>query len=166
MRRKIARILSVFIFLILSAGPYAFAQYDDSDSSVSGASGGRYILVTVSKPVSATSSYTFGTRKRTPAIVLDTYLGVVWRCQDIKDSKLLWIRTDLAKKPDTEPTVRKYVINVPAYTGEDNKMPAIVLDIDTGKTWINSDITDPATDWLRTDLPKDVTKEGYAAAPY
>lgn len=161
MRIKSISAFAVFIFYLFSLGGYAFAQDYTSGSSQTETQEGRYVLVTVNKPASYAGSYTVGMRKRTPAVVLDTYLGIVWRCQNIKDEKLLWIKTDLAKNPGQQPTKKKYVINVPPFTGEDHKIPAVVLDSETGKTWICPDIADERAGWVQTDLPKDITKEGY-----
>lgn len=163
MRRNMILALLVFSFYLFSFGCYAFAQYDTSGYNTAKTQEGRYALVTVNKPSSYAGSYTAGMRKRTPAIVLDTYLGIVWRCQNIKDEKLLWIKADLAKNSDQQPTKKKYVVNVPPFTGEDYKIPAIVLDVESGKTWICPDIADERAGWTETDLPKDITKEGYTS---
>lgn len=166
MSRKSISVFAVSVFYLFLLSCYAFAQDYSSGDSQTQTQEGRYVLVTVNKPASYAGSYTVGLRKRTPAIVLDTYLGVVWRCQDIKDPKLLWIRADLGKEPDQQAASKKYIINIPPFTGEDNKVPAVVLDTAGGKTWICADISDAMSGWAETDLPKDVIKEGYAPAPY
>jgi len=156
----------VFIVYLFFLGCYAFAQYDTStDKTAETQEGSRYVLVTVNKAAAYSGSYGTTTRK-TPAIVLDTYLGILWRCKDIRDEKPLWIKNDLAKNPNQQPTKKKYVINIPAYTGEDYRIPAIVLDIETGKSWTCSNITDENASWIQTDLPKDISKEGYTPTPY
>ncbi|MBI3990579.1 MAG: hypothetical protein HY350_00360 [Candidatus Omnitrophica bacterium] len=166
MRRKMISAVSVFVFYLFILGSYVSAQDYASGPSQTDSQEGRYVLVTVNKPASYAGSYTVGMRKRTPAVVLDTYLGIVWRCQDIKDAKLLWIKTDLAKNTGQEPTKKKYVINVPPFTGEDSRIPAVVLDTEMGKTWICPDIVDENAGWVQTDLTKDIAKEGYAPKPY
>ena len=161
MHRQMILALLVFGFYLFFPGCYASAQHDTAGYNTAEMQEGRYVLVTVNKTTSYAGSYTAGMRKRTPAIVLDTYLGIVWRCQNIKDEKLLWIKTDLAKNSGQQPAKKKYVINVPPFTGEDNKIPAVVLDTETGKTWICPDIADERAGWVQTDLPKDISKEGY-----
>jgi len=159
MRNKVILALSAFIFYLFFFSHYVFAEYGTSGNSTSEMQEGRYVLVTVNKA----GAYT-GTRvlqKKTPAIVLDSYLGIVWRCQDIKDEKPLWIKTDLGKNSDKQLIKKRYVINIPPYTGEDYKIPAIVLDMEEGKSWICPDIVSETANWAMTDLPKDINKEGY-----
>lgn len=159
MRNKGILALWVLISFLVFSGHYVFAEYGTSGYSTSQMQEGRYVLVTVNK----VSGYT-GARvlqKKTPAIVLDSYLGIVWRCQDIKNEKPLWIKTDLGKNSDKQLTNRRYVINIPPYTGEDYKIPAIVLDMEEGKSWVCSDIVSESANWVLTDLPKDINKEGY-----
>ena len=159
MKKKIILALWVFIFYLIFSNYDVFAEYDTSGYSISETQEGRYVLVTVNKA----GAYT-GTRvlqKKTPAIVLDSYLGIVWRCQDIKNEKPLWIKTDLGKNSDKQLSKKKYVISIPLYSGEDYKIPAIVLDMEEGKSWICSDIVSESANWAMTDLPKDINKEGY-----
>ena len=164
MRRKTILALSAFLFYLAFSNHCVFAQYGGSGSAEM--QEGRYVLVTVSKSAAYAGSYGTNTRK-TPAVVLDTYLGIIWRCKDIRDEKPLWIKNDLAKNTDQQPTKKKYIINIPAYTGEDYKIPAVVLDMETGKSWTCANITEESANWVQTDLPKDITKEGYTAAtPY
>ncbi len=166
MIRKSISAFVVFIFYLFFLSHYASAEDYTSGSSQTETQEGRYVMVTVNKPASYAGSYTVGLRKKTPAIVLDTYLGIVWRCQDIKDPKLLWIRADLGKEAEQQAARKKYVINIPPFTGEDYKIPAVVLDTASGKTWICADIADAMSVWIETDLPKEITKEGYAPTPY
>ena len=161
MKKKIILALSAFIFYLLFSGHYVFAEYDTSANSTSQMQEDRYVLVTVNK----VRGYNTGTQtlqKKTPAIVLDSYLGIVWRCQDIKNEKPLWIKTDLGKNSDKQLSKKKYIINIPTYTGEDYKIPAIVLDMEEGKSWTCADIVSESAKWVLTDLPKDIKKEGYA----
>lgn len=165
MRKKIIFALLPFVCYLFVLGSYVCAQDYDSDSGQTKTQEGRYVLVTVSKAATYSGSYGTSTRK-TPAIVLDTYLGIIWRCKDIRDEKPVWIKNDLAKNIDKQPTNKKYVINIPAYTGQDYRIPAVVLDIETGKSWTCSNITEDSANWAQVDLPKDITKEGFTATPY
>ena len=94
MRRKIILALSAFLFYLVSSNHCVFAQYGGPGSTEM--QEGRYVLVTVNKAATYAGSYGTSTRK-IPAIVLDTYLGIIWRCKDIRDEKPLWIKNDLAK---------------------------------------------------------------------
>lgn len=159
MRNKAILALWVFIFYWFFSGHYVFAEYGISGSSTSQMQEGRYVLVTVNKVRGYTGTQTL--QKKTPAIVLDSYLGIVWRCQDIKDVKPLWIKTDLGKNSDKQLSQKKYIISIPLYSGEDYKIPAIVLDMEEGKSWTCPDIVSQSANWVLTDLPKDINKEGY-----
>lgn len=55
------------------------------------------------------------------------------------------------------------MISIPVYTGDDSKIPAIVLDIENGQTWTISDIVSESAAWIKTDLPKEIKKEGYTS---
>ncbi|MDD4938891.1 MAG: hypothetical protein PHE18_00600 [Candidatus Omnitrophica bacterium] len=162
--------LILFVFPVYSAFSQEGApEYPPVESQTStDAQGGRYVLVTVNKSGSyAASTYSSGTsgarilQKKTPAAVLDSYMGVVYRCTDIKAERPLWIKSDLGKNSGKTISKKKYSITVPAYSGEDYKIPAIVLDIDEGKAWVCSDLVSESSIWIQTDLPKEITKEGY-----
>ena len=159
MRNKVILALWVFIFYLVFSGHYVFAEYDTSANSTSQMQEGRYVLVTVNKAGGYTGARV--SQKKTPAIVLDSYLGIVWRCQDTKDEKPLWIKTDLGKNSDRQLSKKKYVISIPTYTGEGYKIPAIVLDMEEGKSWTCADIVSESAKWALTDLPKDIKQEGY-----
>ena len=159
MRNKVILALWVFIFYLVFSGHYVFAEYDTSANSTSQMQEGRYVLVTVNKAGGYTGARV--SQKKTPAIVLDSYLGIVWRCQDTKNEKPLWIKTDLGKNSDRQLSKKKYVISIPAYTGEGYKIPAIVLDMEEGKSWTCADIVSESAKWVLTDLPKDIKQEGY-----
>jgi len=166
MRLKNISALFVFAFYSFFLVYSAFAQYGATDQPQAVTEeGSRYVLVTVNKSATYAGSYGTSTRK-TPAIVLDTYLGILWRCKDIRDEKPVWIKNDLAKNTNLQLNKRRYIINIPAYTGEDYRIPAVVMDMDTGKTWTCSNITDDNATWVSVDLPKDITKEGYTPTPY
>ncbi|MEK6727126.1 MAG: hypothetical protein AABY28_00425 [Candidatus Omnitrophota bacterium] len=160
MRGKTILALLAFIFYLFLSGHYVFAEDAATGYNTTGTQEGRYVLVTVNKVRGYTGTQTL--QKKTPAIVLDSYLGIVWRCQDTKNEKPLWIKTDLGKNSDKQLSKRKYIISIPPYSGEDYKIPAIVLDMEEGKSWICSDIASESAKWVLTDLPKDIKQEGYA----
>jgi len=159
MRKKTILTLLAFISFLVLAGQYVFAEYGTSGNSTSQMQEGRYVLVTVNKAGGYTGARV--SQKKTPAIVLDSYLGIVWRCQDTKNEKPLWIKTDLGKNSDKQLSKKKYIISIPLYSGEDYKIPAIVLDMEEGKSWICADIVSESAKWVLTDLPKDIKQEGY-----
>jgi len=128
MRAKTILALGVFIFYLAFFSGYTFAEYETSETQE-----GRYALVIVNKE----AVYTRTLQKRLPAIILDSYLGIVWRCPDVQDEKPLWIKTDLGKNSDKQRTRKKYVINIPIYTGDTLKIPAIVLDIEESTVRMN-----------------------------
>jgi len=157
MRRKTILALLAFIFFWFFSNYYVFAEDGISAESTSQMQEGRYVLVTISRE----TGYTRTPQRKMPVIVLDSYMGIAWRCQDIKDEKPLWIKNDLGKNSDKQLSKKKYIVSIPPYSGEDNKIPAIVLDIEEGKSWTCSDIVSESAKWVPTDLPKDINKEGY-----
>ena len=157
MRKKTILALLAFIFFLVFSNYYVFAEDGTSANTTPQTQEGRYVLVTVSKE----TGYTRTLQRKMPVIVLDSYLGIAWRCQDIKDEKPLWIKNDLGKNSDKQLSKKKYIVSIPSYSGEDNKIPAIVLDIEEGKSWICSNIVSESATWIQTDLPKDINKEGY-----
>ena len=159
MRGKTMLALLAFMFFVVFSGQYVFAEYGASGNSTSQMQEGRYVLVTVNKVRGYAGTQTL--QKKTPAIVLDSYLGIVWRCQDTKNEKPLWIKTDLGKNSDKQLSKKKYIISIPPYSGEDYKIPAIVLDMEEGKSWTCADIVSESAKWVLTDLPKDIKQEGY-----
>jgi hypothetical protein len=55
---------------------------------------GRYVLVMM------TGRLIHNTR--VPGIILDSYRGIVWTCQNLQDEKPLWVKTDLGQNGNKE----------------------------------------------------------------
>jgi len=150
----VAVIIGVLIFALYFAfsGSCSFAEYGTSETQK-----GRYVLATVEMA----GIYSRPLQRKLPVVVLDSYLGIVWRCQDLQDEKPIWIKTDLAKNSDKQASGKKYTIRIPTYTGYGVQIPAIVVDTEEGKTWTCSDISSVDTGWVEKDLKKEVKGEGY-----
>ncbi len=139
---------------------YAFVGYAKTDTQE-----GRYVMI---MPTAGSGSiYTRATPiTKTPAIVLDTILGIVWRCQNLQDEKPLWIKTDLGKNGNKPLTAKKYTIQMPDSQNIGYKTPAIVLDIEEGKVWACPNILDESAAWIQTDLVKDIKEEEKLGQPF
>ncbi|MBU1124872.1 MAG: hypothetical protein KKC84_02510, partial [Candidatus Omnitrophica bacterium] len=113
---------------------------------------GRYVIVL---PESSPNSA--GIIRKIPVLILDSKLGIVWKCRDIEEERPEWSKIDLAKMSQPSST-RRYIIKIPYYRNE-SKMPAIVLDIEEGKTWICPNIFEDGIRWFPVDLVNDVRAE-------
>jgi hypothetical protein len=108
---------------------------------------GRYILIMM------TGRATINIR--IPAMVLDSYNGIVWTCQNLQDGKPLWVKVDLAKNGDKQITKKKYIARMLEFQDADLRMPAIVLDIEEGIVWNCPNIVDGKATWIKKDLKAD-----------
>jgi hypothetical protein len=144
---------AALLFFILFPLTGALAQYPvPSDQE------GRYVLMVVGGAnVAYQRSYMVS---KTPALVLDRALGVVWHCKNLQDDKPKWVKTDLAKNSDKNRLTRKYILKTLDYFGSEPKVPAVVLDIEEGKVWTASNILDDTVIWVLTDLVQEDKREG------
>ena len=92
---------------------------------------------------------------RVPAIILDSYRGIVWTCQNLQDGIPLWVKTDLGKIAEGQVTKKKFVVRMLEWQDADLRMPAVVLDIEDGKIWNCPNIVDGKATWIEKDLQKD-----------
>jgi hypothetical protein len=138
----IASSLSILCLTGSSNAQYGTSEFQD----------GRYVLVMVSSAAgNVTRSYAL---TKVPAVVLDTVLGIVWRCPNIQEEQPRWIKTDLGKEQDKALSARKYLIRILDWPVSGLKIPAIVLDQNEGKVWNCPNILDENAVWI----PKDLTK--------
>jgi hypothetical protein len=98
---------------------------------------------------------------KTPALVLDTYLGIVWRCLNLQDDRPVWIKADLAKLGSQAPLAKRYSVKILEWPSTELKLPAILLDMQEGKVWTCPNIMDESAKWLPKDLVKDIKDDGY-----
>jgi len=91
---------------------------------------------------------------RIPAIILDSYRGIVWTCQNLQDGIPLWVKTDLGKIEEGRVTSKKFVVRMLEWQDADLRMPAVVLDIEDGKIWNCPNIVDGKATWIEKDLKK------------
>lgn len=89
---------------------------------------------------------------RIPAIVLDSWRGIIWTCQNLQDGKPLWVKTDLAKLGDKVQEKKKYVVRMLEWQDADLRMPALVLDTEEGITWTCPNIIDGEATWIQKDM--------------
>jgi len=148
--------LALFLFLFCSAFIWtqSFAQYPDTDVQ---AQEGRYVLVMLK----GSGSNARGTvTSNTPAVVLDSVSGIVWRCQNLQTERAQWIKTDLAKNGDKPLSGKKYIIRMLEWPSSELKIPAVVLDIEEGRVWTCPNVLDESAPWVERNLAKDIKKEG------
>jgi len=93
---------------------------------------------------------------RVPALILDSYKGIVWTCQNLQDGLPLWVKTDLAKIEESQATKKKYVVRMLEWQDADLRMPAVVLDMEEGIVWNCPNIVDGKATWIQKDLKKDM----------
>ena len=96
---------------------------------------------------------------RIPAMILDSYRGIVWSCQNLQDGKPLWVKTDLGRNGDKQMTEKKYIARMLEWQDADLRMPAVVLDIDEGVVWNCPNIVDGKATWIQKDLKIDLPEE-------
>jgi len=111
---------------------------------------GRYILIMM------TGRAILNTR--IPAVVLDSYRGIVWTCQNIQDEEPLWVKTDLAQNGDAPMDKKRYVARMLEFQDANLRMPAVVLDTDEGKVWNCPNVIDGKARWVQKDLKADLKK--------
>ncbi|MCX5702123.1 MAG: hypothetical protein NTW64_03990 [Candidatus Omnitrophica bacterium] len=93
-----------------------------------------------------------------PAMVLDSYKGIVWTCHNLQDARSSWIKTDLGQNGDKPLIKIKYCAKMIEGANTD-AMLAIVCDNDEGIIWICPNIIDNKSIWMKKDL-KAVLPEG------
>jgi hypothetical protein len=112
---------------------------------------GRYVLVMQTGRAVANT--------RIPAIVLDSYRGVIWTCQNLQDGRPLWVMVDLAKNGDKPMTKKRYIARMLQWQDADLRMPAMVMDADEGIVWNCPNIVDGKATWIEKKLNEDLPKQ-------
>ncbi len=141
-------------FLLLAAPVFSLAR---AEYPAMQDQEGRYVLLVVGgSNVSYQRSYVV---TKTPALVLDSYLGIVWRCKNLQDDRPAWIKTDLGKNTDKARASRKYIIRTLDYFGSEPRVPAVVLDVEEGKIWTCPNILDETSVWLKKELAREPQEE-------
>jgi len=105
---------------------------------------GRYVLVMM------TGRAVLNTR--IPAIILDSYRGIVWTCQNLQDEEPLWVKTDLGKNGDKPMDKKRYIARMLEFQDANLRMPAVVLDADEGIAWNCPNIVDGKARWIQKDF--------------
>ena len=112
---------------------------------------GRYVLVMQNGRALSNT--------RVPAIILDSYKGIIWTCQNLQDGKPLWVKTNLGKQGNSSVSKKKYIVRMLEWQDADLRMPAVVLDIEEGIVWNCPNIVDGKATWIEKDLKRDVENE-------
>lgn len=156
MKRKIKFAISMLMLLQVSFASAAFAEPYGAPEKISN----RFELILFSGYSASTTSYRIS---KLPVVVLDTVMGVVWRCDNIEDSNPRWVKTDLGKNEGKPLTARKYIAQISFSPVSGNKIPAVVLDTEQGKIWTCPNILDEGSPWVQRDLVKEIKEERKAA---
>ena len=96
---------------------------------------------------------------RVPAMIIDSYRGIVWTCQNLQDGKPLWVKADLAKNGDKPLSEKRYIGKMLMWQDSDLRMPAIVVDVQEGIVWTCQNIIDGKALWVEMDLQSGAEKE-------
>ena len=132
-------------FIILSSGKVFAATVTNELQE------GRYVLIMQNgRAISNT---------RVPAIILDSYRGIIWTCQNLQDGKPLWVKTDLGQNGNKPIEKKKYVARMLEWQDADLRMPAVVLDVDDGTVWNCPNVIDGRATWIKKDLKIDLPEE-------
>ena len=146
MKKAVIALLFVLAFsaFYLSTGVFA-------EPGLNAIGGVRYVLLMSQTGVTED--------KQVPAIILDSWQGVVWACQDVRSANPAWIKTDLGKNGDASFQENKYVIKMVEPEDADSNIPASVLDTQEGVIWTCPNIIDKEAAWIQKDLRSNVEKE-------
>lgn len=143
--------LSGFVFInnLLFAQTYssniALGEYTTTDES-----GDRFVLTMLKGRSTQNTSI--------PAVILDSFGGIVWVCEDLENSKPIWIKTDLGQNKDPL-SHKKYIARILDWQEGNFKVPAIVIDTEEGKAWTCPDVSDDGETWIQTDFQNTAQKE-------
>lgn len=108
---------------------------------------GRYVLIMQNGRAASNT--------RVPAIVLDSFRGIIWTCQNLQDGKPLWVKLDLGKNGDKPITKKKYIARMLEWQDADLRMPGVVMDPEEGKVWTCPNVVDGEATWIEKDFNKD-----------
>jgi len=95
---------------------------------------------------------------RLPAIVLDSYRGLIWTCQNLQDGNPLWVMVDLGKNGNAPMNKKKYIVRMLEWQDADLRMPAMVMDVESGIVWNCPNIIDGKATWIEKKLNEDLFK--------
>ncbi|MFH1458713.1 MAG: hypothetical protein ABIG31_06110 [Candidatus Omnitrophota bacterium] len=140
-----------FLFLpFLLCALFLNAKAAAENPAVDNQDEGRYVLLVVGGAnVAYQRSYIVS---KTPALMLDSALGIVWRCKNLQEDRPVWIKTDLAKNKGVARLGKRYTVKALDYFGSEQKVPAVVLDTEEGKIWTCSNLLDDVAPWVQKDL--------------
>lgn len=116
---------------------------------------GRYIMLLPEPPngYGARTSY-----RKVPAIVLDSWQGIVWRCINLEDESPVWIKNELDN--NTLPSSRKrYTARISNLSGPELRISALIINTEEGKAWNCINITQEDAKWIFTDLTKTMPRK-------
>jgi len=140
--------LGVVVFVFIS---FLMCSKASAENLTNELQQGRYVLVMM------TGRAVLNTR--IPAMILDSYRGIVWTCQNLQDEDPLWVKTDLARNGDKPMDKKRYIARMLEFQGANLRMPAVVLDADEGIAWNCPNIIDGKARWIQKDFKVDSTKE-------
>jgi hypothetical protein len=140
--------LAAGVVLIVSSALFLSALYAENGSNE--LQEGRFVLVMMNGRAIKNT--------RVPSLILDSYRGIVWTCQNLQDGKPLWVKTDLGRHGSADMNKKRYVARMLEWQDADLRMPAVVLDIDTGIVWNCPNIVDGKATWIKMDLSAELSE--------
>lgn len=130
--------LIVFLFVLVSVNGELRAE-----DILSFPQDGRFVLLMVNAGE--------GKSGVIPAMVLDSYRGVVWTCYNLQDARSSWVRSDLGQSGDKPMTNKKYSAKLVASQDRGSAFAA-VLDVEEGTVWTCINIIDSKAIWTKKDF--------------
>ncbi|MDD4980527.1 MAG: hypothetical protein PHC54_04550 [Candidatus Omnitrophica bacterium] len=150
--RKIIFFICLFSF-IFSTG-LALAQTNLSniaidDYAATGENEGRFTLLMMKGRSTQNTSI--------PGLILDSFQGIVWVCEDLENARPIWLKTDLARNKDAL-SHKRYVARILEWQEGNFKVPAIIIDTEEGNIWTCANVAGDGDTWTQTDF-KNATQQ-------
>ncbi len=93
-----------------------------------------------------------------PALILDSFQGIVWVCEDLENSRPIWLKTDLGQNKEAL-SQKKYVGRILEWQEGNFKVPAIIIDTKEGTVWTCANVAGDGEVWNQTDFQNASQKE-------
>lgn len=154
--KKVMLLTFIFLFNYIFPAANALAQPEIgnalfNDPALEQSDGSRYVLLMMrGRGIQDT---------RVPALVLDSFQGIVWTCKNLEEIRPSWTKTDLGKNQNKSLSRKKYIARILEWQESNLRVPAIVLDIEEGIAWTCSDIINTGNTWVEMNFSTASQKE-------
>lgn len=153
--KKIIAFILVYLANLIFINNFLFAQMSPSsiildEYAATDQSEGRFVLSMMKGRSTQNTSI--------PAMILDSFQGIVWVCEDLENSKPIWLKTDLGQ--NKEPlSHKKYIARILEWQEGNFKVPAIIIDTEGGTVWTCANVAGDGDVWNQTDFQSALQKE-------